>query len=840
MASPQRLGRYELLEQLGEGGMGAVWLARLTGTHGFEKLCIVKTVLPAIAKDASFVSRFLHEGKVLTQLQHSNIAQVFDMGDEGGALFLALEYVAGIDLSRLHTHVREQGQALPVPVSIYLVQQAAEGLGAAHRKAAVDGSPLNIVHRDVSPQNLMVSYEGEVKVIDFGIAKSEARSQHTGTPSVMGKLGYMAPEQARGESVDHRADQYALGIVLWELLANQPFVNRGTLTEMVVAMANPPRKPLVALRPEVPASLEQVVLKALAPEPAGRFPTTDDFARALMDELVRLSGMPSKVQIGEFVKANCAAEYASTQALLTRVSTIRGLPPTSLPTQPIVEPTVVSGTGHAAVQRATPVPPPKEPPMSTAQLQAAAMPPSKAPLFAAVGLVAALGLLAGGYWLSTRSSVKPVIEAPVVQKAPVAPLDPVTPKSDGPGTEPPPEPPKDPAPLIVPPVGDVVQAAPGDVVETKKVAELFVDGNKTYVRAGQGDGLVVGSTLVIVGAPQGDGKRAQLGSGTVMEVFPKMSRVALDDAAGKAQGARFAALGDVKVMAAPTTDGPVPVQVKKAVDLFTDADKTYARAGQPDGLVVGQTVTVVSGPQPDGRRFKLGTGTVMEVFPKMSRLALDEAAAKASGERFVAIGEVKELATVGDALEVKRAAEVFADGDKTYARAGQPDGLVPGQELFIVGAPLADGRRTKLGKATVMEVQGKLARLLLDADAAKAASPRFAALDASAGAPTTGSPTPTPGSGTGRPPAGRGAMTGKLKLQTTPIWSVYLENTSSFGWTGCTMIAPGQRRYAFPSLIPGARREFPVNLFIFDPAAPQLGNEVMVNCKEGSLRLPSM
>jgi hypothetical protein len=645
----------------------------------------------------------------------------------------------------------------------------------------------------------------------------------------------MAPEQARGENVDHRADQYALAIVLWELLANRPFVNRGTLTEMVVAMATPTLRPLVPLRPEVPASLEQVVLKALSPDPAGRFPTTDDFARALMDELVRLSGMPSKVQIGEFVKANCAAEYASTQALLTRVSTIRGLPPPSLPTQPIVEPTVVSGASHPAVQRATPASPSKEPPMSTAQLQAAALPPSKAPLLAAVGLVVALGLLGGGYWLSTRPQTKPI--EPVVQKAPVAPLDPVPPT--GSNDSKPPQPPKEPAPMLVPPVGDVVQAAPGDVVEAKKVAELFVDGNKTYVRAGQGDGLVVGSTLVIVGAPQGDGKRAQVGTGTVMEVFPKMSRVALDEAAAKATGARFAALGDVKVTVAQAADGPVPVQVKKAVDLFTDADKTYARAGQPDGLVVGQTVVVVSGPQPDGRRFKLGTGTVMEVFPKMSRLALDEAAAKASGERFVAVGEVKELATVGDALEVKRAVEVFADGDKTYARAGQPDGLVPGQELFIVGAPGADGRRTKLGKGTVMEVQGKLARLLLDADAAKAAPPRFAALDTSTGAaPTTGTGTGTGSGGTTRP-VGRGQMTGRLKLQTDPVWSVFLENTSTFGWTGCTLYAPGQRRFAFPSLIPGARREFPVNLFVFDPSAPQLGTEVLVNCKEGSVRIPS-
>jgi eukaryotic-like serine/threonine-protein kinase len=840
MASPSRLGRYELLEQLGEGGMGAVWLARLTGTHGFEKLCIVKTVLPAIAKDQSFVSRFRHEGKVLTQLQHSNIAQVLDMGDEAGTLYLALEYVAGITLSRLHAHVRDQGQVLPVPVSIYLVQQAAEGLGAAHRKAAVDGSAMNIVHRDVSPQNLMVSYEGEVKVIDFGIAKSEARSQHTGAPSVMGKLGYMAPEQARGESVDHRADQYSLGIILWELLSNRPFVPRGTLTEMVVAMAHPTPKPLLPLRPEVPASLEHVVLKALAPQPADRYASTDDFARALMDELVRLSGMPSKLQIGEFVKAHCAAEYASTKALLTRVSTIRAVNAAGLPTQPLVEPTVMSGIGHAAVTRAMRAAPPttsQEPPMNTAQLQAAAMPPSKAPLFAAVGVLVTMGLLAGGYVLSTQKA-KPVEPPVVVQKAPVVPLPKVTPNSNGSNDNQPPEPPKDPAPVLVPPVGDVVTAAPGDVVEAKKVAELFVDANKTYVRAGQGDGLVVGSTLVIVGAPQADGKRAQVGAGTVMEVFPKMSRVALDDAAAKVAGARFAALGDVKVTAAPTVNGPVPVQVKKAVDLFTDADKTYARAGQPDGLVVGQTVVVVSGPQADGRRFKLGTGTVMEVFPRMSRLALDEAAGKASGERFVAIGDVKELASVGDTLEVKRAAEVFADGDKTYARAGQPDGLVPGQELFIVGAPGADGRRTKLGKATVMEVQGKLSRLLLDGDSAKAAAPKFAALDASTGAgATTGSTGTTT---TVKPSGGKGPMVGKLRLQTDPIWSVFLENTSTFGWTSCTLFAPGQRRYAFPSLIPGARREFPVSLFIFDPSAPQLGNEVMVNCKEGSVRLPSM
>ena len=323
MSTPARLGRYELLEQLGEGGMGAVWLARLTGGHGFEKLCIVKTVLPSLANDPEFVSRFLHEGRVLTQLHHANIAQVYDMGEEGGALFLALEYVPGVDLSTLHQRARAKAESLPLSLAVYIAQQMAEGLGYAHRRAALDGTPLNIVHRDVSPQNVMVSYDGEVKVIDFGIARSEARSRATAQASVMGKLGYMAPEQARGELLDHRADQYAIGVVLWELLSNEPFVPRGTLTEMVVAMASPKLRPLTPLRADVPPSLEATVLKALSPEVDRRFPTTDDFARALMDELLRMSALPSKLQVGEYVKARCEEAFASQQKLMTKVSTLR-------------------------------------------------------------------------------------------------------------------------------------------------------------------------------------------------------------------------------------------------------------------------------------------------------------------------------------------------------------------------------------------------------------------------------------------------------------------------------------------------------------------------------------
>ncbi|MEW5738777.1 MAG: protein kinase [Myxococcota bacterium] len=437
--SVQRLGRYELLEPLGEGGMGAVWLARLTGGHGFEKLCIVKTVLPNIAKDPEFVSRFLHEGRVLTQLHHANIAQVYDMGEEGGTLYLALEYVPGVDLSTLHQRVRLKDEQLPLSLAIYVAQQMAEGLGYAHRRAALDGTPLNIVHRDVSPQNVMVSYDGEVKVIDFGIARSEARSRHTAQASVMGKLGYMAPEQARGEPLDHRADQFAVGVVLWELLANAPFVPRGTLTEMVVAMATPPVRPLTPLRPDVPPSLEATVLKALSADVNRRFPTTDDLARALMDELLRLGALPSKLQVGEYVQSRCSEAFSTQQKLLTRVSTLRAkptaetAPKTERATpQEGLESTMLRPSGEHALaapgQDATGVLPPSGPATTP---QTAPMSPAAAPVASATTPqtapvpAAAPGALATTPQTTSVSAAAPVASATTPQTAPVPAAAPV-------------------------------------------------------------------------------------------------------------------------------------------------------------------------------------------------------------------------------------------------------------------------------------------------------------------------------------------------------------------------------------------------------------------------------
>jgi serine/threonine-protein kinase len=317
---PRALGRYELVHQLGQGGMGEVYLAKISGAAGFEKPCIVKTILPSLLKDQQFLERFRHEANVLVHLGHSSIAQVYDMGEAEGTYYMALEYVAGVDLAYLQEQVRAQGQALPVPVALLLGQRIAEGLGFAHRKTGSDGMPLGIVHRDVSPHNVMVSYEGEIKVIDFGLAKSAARSKHTQKPTIMGKLGYMSPEQVRAEAVDHRSDIFSCGVVVWELLAGRPLVAQGTVGEMMAAMSNPQVPALHELRPDVDPALDAVVRRALAPSPDERYARADDFARALNEQFLRTGSSFGAEEVGNFVRGVCPEAFANQRKLLSRIS----------------------------------------------------------------------------------------------------------------------------------------------------------------------------------------------------------------------------------------------------------------------------------------------------------------------------------------------------------------------------------------------------------------------------------------------------------------------------------------------------------------------------------------
>jgi serine/threonine protein kinase len=217
---PIVFGKYQLLDLLAKGGMGEVWRARSHGVEGFEKVLVIKRVLPALSQVSRFVEMFIAEAKIAVTLTHANIVQVFDLGIADGTYFLAMEYVPGADLGSALRWARKAERKFPQELSVYIVSELAKGLDYAHRRRDAELLPLGIVHRDVSPENVLLSYEGEVKLTDFGIAKSR-ESVYAPRELPPGKFAYLAPEQARAEAIDVRADVYGLGSVLFELLAGE-------------------------------------------------------------------------------------------------------------------------------------------------------------------------------------------------------------------------------------------------------------------------------------------------------------------------------------------------------------------------------------------------------------------------------------------------------------------------------------------------------------------------------------------------------------------------------------------------------------------------------------------
>ena len=271
LAPGDKLGKFELIRQIAVGGMAELYLARTMGIEGFEKLVVVKRILPQYIDNPSFVNMFLNEARLSATLHHPNITQVYDIGVEGGDYFFSMEYVHGEDLGRLTVTAQENGVPVSLDCALTLVAGLCAGLHYAHEKAGPDGKPLNVVHRDVSPSNVLVSYDGAVKLVDFGIAR--AGSQPAATQGgLKGKIAYMSPEQCRGKAVlDRRSDVFSIGSILYELTTGQlPFTDEteyGVLNQIVNNDVEPPSK----LVPNYSPALEAIVLKALARDPAQRY-----------------------------------------------------------------------------------------------------------------------------------------------------------------------------------------------------------------------------------------------------------------------------------------------------------------------------------------------------------------------------------------------------------------------------------------------------------------------------------------------------------------------------------------------------------------------------------------
>ena len=282
LAPGDRLDRYELLCVLAQGGMGTVWLARMTGKLGFERMVALKTILQTYSNDRQFGAMFLDEAKIAAQIDHENVARILEIGEDRGLLYYAMELIDGESLRKLYRDVRAANTVFPMAVALRIVADACGGLHATHELHGDDGEPLGVVHRDVSPQNLLVLIRGTTKLIDFGVAKANARrSEATEAGTLKGKIEYMAPEQARGEALDRRADVYALGAVLYELLAGRPVRDTDEGKQLAALHDLMTGVPYAALPANVPDLVRNIVDRALARDPQHRFASAEELRRAL-------------------------------------------------------------------------------------------------------------------------------------------------------------------------------------------------------------------------------------------------------------------------------------------------------------------------------------------------------------------------------------------------------------------------------------------------------------------------------------------------------------------------------------------------------------------------------
>ncbi len=285
---PHLFGKFFLLQRLAVGGMAEIYRARVPGAGGFEKELVVKRILGARAQEENFAKMLVNEAKLTVQLTHSNVAQIYECGIIDGDYFIAMELVNGISMKEMMTAFARAGANLSPEQSIFLVLQLLQGLSYAHRKLDASGNALKIVHCDVSPDNCLVSWEGEVKLLDFGIARAAAESKLSNYKEgmLMGKLGYVAPEQASLEKRwDHRVDIFASGIILYELLTNQKPFPKATDVESLIESRRAKVVPPTAIEPRLPKDVDAIVAKALAYDPDDRYLDARSFADALVDVL---------------------------------------------------------------------------------------------------------------------------------------------------------------------------------------------------------------------------------------------------------------------------------------------------------------------------------------------------------------------------------------------------------------------------------------------------------------------------------------------------------------------------------------------------------------------------
>ena len=472
MKKPTPFGKYYLLERINVGGMAEVFRAKAFGVEGFERLVAVKRILPNIAEDKEFIRMFIEEAKLAVQLNHANIAQIFDLGVVDGSYYIALEHIHGRDLRGMFDRCRQLGEPMPVAQACFTVMKVCEGLDYAHNKRDQAGRELHLVHRDVSPQNILVSFEGEVKLIDFGIAKAAGKGSKTQAGILKGKFGYMSPEQVRGIPIDRRSDVFSCGIVLYELLTGERlFVGESDFSTLE-KVRNVEILPPSTYNRRIPDELERIVLKALAKDPEERYQNAIDLHDELQAFVYTAGEFYSRKDLAGWMKKTFGREIEEETAKLESYRQLK--PPTPVEPSPAVARAPTPSrqqTGPAtaplrksqltgAVPSGTKPPPPPPTPRLSQQMQAVGTSPppprSQPPAMKARG-----GNEDGLSWDDDELETQIYDDddprkksGPGVAHASTAPISPVSPAvATGSPPKPAPPPPAPPPPPSIPPVG---------------------------------------------------------------------------------------------------------------------------------------------------------------------------------------------------------------------------------------------------------------------------------------------------------------------------------------------------------------------------------------------------
>ena len=439
---PTRFGKYLLLEKVATGGMAQLYRAKIIGVEGFEKFIAIKQILPHLANEEELITSFIDEAKLAALLNHQNVVQIYDFGSMENSYFITMEYLFGRDLRAVNAKAREKGTPVSLENALYLISKVCAGLDYAHKLKDFQGKSLNIIHRDISPQNVFLTYEGDVKIVDFGIAKAASQSTITQVGMIKGKVAYMSPEQAAGKVIDHRSDIFATGILLYELVAGGRMFKGDDTLQILSKVREAEFTPLGTLKGGLPEKLYDIVAKALAKDPEDRYQSLADMQADIEECIFRLNLRPSGRSMAEYLKllfaeeieaegkrmADAAGAGAASDRAQEAEASLRSVdkPPAQKPPAPKAEP--------APPAKAAPKvrPKPAEPAKG-----------GKKGALAAVAGVAALALLGGGYYLMGKGNgpagttpPAPATQTPVpAPAAPQAPPPPPAPSAPSPDAE---------------------------------------------------------------------------------------------------------------------------------------------------------------------------------------------------------------------------------------------------------------------------------------------------------------------------------------------------------------------------------------------------------------------